>query len=190
MVIRAAANGPVIFALALANRQIVDARDPPPHQAMLVKFPIFVAVTPEPIAAVVVPFIGKAHGNAVVAPGPDLLDKAVVEFAGPFALKERNDFFAPLKKLGAVAPDAGKRVGERDFFRIARVPGILGQARLLGGGFSVKRGKGRAAHNGTLPEYEARGGLQTIARNYPYSETCETAPLTAAGTHCLHGGHF
>src|SRR5205807_8107031 len=74
----------------------------------------------------------------------------------------RNDFSAALKKLGAVALDAVERVGERDVFRIARVPGILGQARLVGGGFRGERGKGRAAHNGTLPEYETRGGLQQL----------------------------
>jgi hypothetical protein len=74
----AAAERPVVFALALFDKQIVDAGDAQTHQAMLVEFPVLVAVAAEPVAAVVVPLIGKAYGDAVRAKGPDLLDQAVV----------------------------------------------------------------------------------------------------------------
>ena len=46
--------------------------------------------------AVVVPFIGKAYGDAVLSKGPDLLDQAVVELTLPFAREECFDGVAAL----------------------------------------------------------------------------------------------
>src|SRR4029077_19832550 len=91
-----AAQRPVIFALALIDRQIVDAGDAQAHQALLVEFPVFVAVAAKPVAAVVVPFIGEAHSDAVLSKGPDLLDQSVVEFALPLARQEGSDRVAAL----------------------------------------------------------------------------------------------
>ena len=71
----------MIFALALLDRQIVDAGDAQAHQAVFVEFPVLVAIAAKPVAAIVMPFIGEAHGDAVVAEGPDFLDQAVVELA-------------------------------------------------------------------------------------------------------------
>jgi 2-keto-3-deoxy-L-rhamnonate aldolase RhmA len=87
----------VVFALALFDWQIVDAGDAQTHQAMLVEFPVLVAVAAEPVAAVVVPFIGKAYGDAVLSKGPDLLDQPVVEFMLPFACQKGFDSIAPSK---------------------------------------------------------------------------------------------
>jgi hypothetical protein len=39
----------MIFALTLFDWQIVDAGDPPTHQALLVEFPVFVAITAKPM---------------------------------------------------------------------------------------------------------------------------------------------
>ena len=58
---------PVILALTILDRKVVDAGDAQPHQAVLVEFPILVAVAAEPAPAVVVPFIGEPHRDAVVA---------------------------------------------------------------------------------------------------------------------------
>src|SRR4249920_3474677 len=80
-----AAERPMVLAVRLRQRQVVDAGDAHPHQAVLVELPIFVAVAAVPMAAVVVPLIGKSHGDAVFAKGPDFLDQPVVEFARPFA---------------------------------------------------------------------------------------------------------
>src|ERR1700730_12269906 len=85
VIVGAAAERPVVFALALFDRQIVDAGDAQTHQAMFVEFPVLDAIAAEPVAAVVVPLIGKAYGDAVLSIGPDLLDQAVIEFALPFA---------------------------------------------------------------------------------------------------------
>src|ERR1700739_3459035 len=89
MIVRAAAERPVIFAVGFGNRRIVDAGDPPAHQPFAVELPILVAVRAEPGAAVVMPFIGEADGDAIVGEGPQLLDQAIVELPVPFAGKER-----------------------------------------------------------------------------------------------------
>src|ERR1044072_681263 len=104
------AERPVIFAVLGPDRQIVDAGDTKPHQPVFVEFPVLVAITSKPAAAVVVPFIGEAHRDAVAVKGPDLLDQPIVEFAIPFADEEGFDRLAALKKLGAVAPAAVDRV--------------------------------------------------------------------------------
>src|SRR5215468_12528075 len=104
MIVGTAAERPVILAFALLNRQVVDAGDAQPHQAVLVELPVLVAVAAEPVAAVVVPLIGEAHGDAVVAVGPELLDQAVVELPIPLARQERLDGLAPLQELGAIPP--------------------------------------------------------------------------------------
>src|SRR2546423_12543814 len=104
MVIGPATEGPVELALVRANRQIIDAGDAQAHQAVLVEFPILVAIAAEPVAAVVMPLIGEAHGDAVVAEGPHFLDQPVVELAVPFAGEEGFDLLAALNELGAIAP--------------------------------------------------------------------------------------
>src|SRR5580704_11111411 len=71
----------------------------------------------------------------VVAKRPDFLDKAVLQFTTPLAYEECLNGLAPANELGAVAPDASHRIGKRYFGRIARVPGVLRQARLLRGRF-------------------------------------------------------
>jgi hypothetical protein len=81
MVIGAPAERPVIFSFALLDRKIVDTRDAQAHQAVVVEFPVLVAIAAEPIPALIVPFIGEAHRDAIGAEGPDLLDQPVVEFS-------------------------------------------------------------------------------------------------------------
>src|SRR3977135_2450496 len=131
MVVGATAERPVILSFALPDHKIIDARDAQAHQAMLVKFPVLVTVAAEPVAAVVMPFVSEAHRDAVVVKGPEFLDQAIVELAVPLARQERLDGVASLQELGAVPPETVDRVGLRDTRRIARVPGIFGEAGLL-----------------------------------------------------------
>src|SRR4029077_16956982 len=137
MIVGTPPERPVIFARALLDWQIVDAGDAPAHQAVLVEFPVLVAVAAEPGAAVVVPFIGEAHGDAVLAEGPDFLDQAVVELALPFARQERFDLRAAVQEFGAVASASVDRIGECDALRIARVPAMrtfwIAVSRVKGG---------------------------------------------------------
>src|ERR1700676_634761 len=137
---------PMIFALAFRNRQIVDAGDTQSHQAVFVEFPVLVAIAAKPMAAVVVPLVGKAHGYAVVAKRPELLDQPVVQFARPFTRQERLDGVASLQELGAVAPATIFGIGKRDPSGLASVPRVLGHARLLGRGFQAKGRQGRSVH--------------------------------------------
>src|SRR5476649_443898 len=146
MVVGPAAGRPVIFSLALFDRKVVDARDAQAHQTVLVEFPVLVAIAAEPVSAVVVPFVGKTHGDAVLTEGPDLFDEPVVEFARPLSREKRLDRFAALQELGAVAPAAVRRIGECDARGVAGVPGIFGHARLLGGSSGGKGRKRRTAH--------------------------------------------
>src|SRR5262245_26896600 len=146
MIIGAAAERPVILALALLDWKIVDAGDPQPHQSVLVELPVLVSIAAKPMPAVVVPFIGKSHRNAVLAKGPDLFDQTIVELAVPLARQEGFDGFTALQKLGAIAPAAVDRIGERDARGLAGVPGILGHARFLCGGLGGERGKRWSIH--------------------------------------------
>src|SRR5260221_8025822 len=106
MIVGPATGRPVILALAVRDAEIVDAGDAQPHQAVLVELPVLVAVAAIPVAAVVVPFIGEAHGDAVVAKRPDLFDQAVVQLLDPLAGQEGFDRLPALNELGAVAPAA------------------------------------------------------------------------------------
>jgi len=77
---------------------------------------------------------------------PHCLNQPIVELAIPFAREKRLDFLAAAHELGAIAPDAVDRISEGDAGRIARVPGILGEPRLLRGGLGIERGQRRAGH--------------------------------------------
>src|SRR5713226_808704 len=146
MIVQAATEGPVILALALLDRDIVDAGDAKPHQAVLVELPILVAVAAEPKPAIIVPLIGEAHGDAVSVEGPDFLDQPVIELAVPLARQERLNGLAPLQKFRAITPAAVDRVRERDARGIARIPCVFGHACLLLGGLGGEGWKRRAVH--------------------------------------------
>src|SRR5882672_183349 len=146
MIVGAAAEWPAIFALALLDWKIVDAGDPQPHQSVFVELPVLVSIAAEPVPAVVVPFIGKSHRNAVFAKGPHFFDQTIVELAVPLARQERFDGLAALQKLGTITPAAVDRICERDACGFAGVPGILGHARLLRSSLDGERGKRRSTH--------------------------------------------
>src|ERR1700730_15089387 len=101
MVVGATAERPVIFSFALPDRKIIDARDAQAHQAMLVEFPVLVAIAAEPMCAIIVPFIGKADGDTVRMEGPDFLDQPVVELAVPLSRQKGFDRLASLQEFGA-----------------------------------------------------------------------------------------
>src|SRR6478752_4717300 len=141
---------PVKPPVLLCNRHVVDRGLAPPHQAVLVELPLLVAVGAVPLAAGIVPFVLEAHSDAVFIKRPEVLDQAVVVLLLPFAGEERDDGFAPLKNLGAIAPAAVLGIGQRDAHRVARIPGILGHARLLRGGLTCEGWKRRARHDGLI----------------------------------------
>ncbi len=89
MLVGPAAERPVKFTIGGDDRQVVDARDPPPHQALIVELPVLVAVAAEPVAGIIAPLIGEPDRDAILAKGPNLLDQAIVEFARPLARAPR-----------------------------------------------------------------------------------------------------
>ena len=88
---------------------------------MLIEFPVLVAVAAKPAAAVIMPFVGEANRDAVLAEGPDFLDQAVVKLTAPLARQERFDGGAALKKLRAIAPATVGCVGKCDTSGVTRV---------------------------------------------------------------------
>ena len=103
MIIGAAPQRPVEFAFALADGQIIDAGKAVLHQAVFGELPVFIAIRAIPVAAVIVPFIGIAHGNTVFGKGPELLDQSIVQFAFPFPGQKRFDCGAPGKEIGTIS---------------------------------------------------------------------------------------
>src|SRR5262249_45224980 len=163
MIIRPATEWPVVFALTVFDREIIDAGDPPPHQAFRVELPILVSVAAKPVTGIIVPFIGKAHGDPIVAESPHLLNQSVIELAIPLAREERLDLLAPMNELGTVSRNAVGGIGESYAGRVAGIPGVLGKAGLLCRGF---RGKGRqrwTAHKLTPTSFERRTRTTTIS---------------------------
>jgi hypothetical protein len=106
MIVGAPARMPEIPSVCRGDRQVVDAGDPPAHEAVVIELPEFIAVRAEPLAAVVVPFVGEAHRHAVLAKPPQLLDEPVVELLIPFAGQELADGFPTVDELDAIAPFA------------------------------------------------------------------------------------
>src|SRR5215469_1492719 len=101
---------PVEFAVLLADRSVVDARVAAPHQTVLVKLPIFVAIGTKPVARVIMIFIGKAHGDAVASEGPQFLDQPVIELPLPFPREKGDDGGAALEDFRTVPPFAVERI--------------------------------------------------------------------------------
>src|ERR1700676_1386243 len=104
MLIRTAPWYPVVLALRLLDWKIIDGSQPQAHQPALIEFPILIAIRAKPISGVIVPFIGKAHGDTVPLECPKLFDQPIVQLFRPFASKKHDDIFPSLHKFRAVSP--------------------------------------------------------------------------------------
>jgi hypothetical protein len=117
----------------------------PTHQAVLVEFPVLVAVGAEPVPRIVVVFVREPDRDTIPRVCPQLLDEPVVELPIPFACQELDDVGPSLEDLAAVSPLAVDSVRQRNALGIAGVPRILGGADLLDRGLLRewrKRGTG------------------------------------------------
>jgi hypothetical protein len=70
------------------------------------------AKRPEPVARIVMPFIGEAKVDPIVLKRPKLLDQSVVQLPRPFALEKRDDLLSADNELGPVPPTALRAIGE------------------------------------------------------------------------------
>src|SRR5580693_124739 len=126
-------------ALGLLDRDIVDARLPPAHQAVLVELPQLVAVAAPPMAIRVVGLVLEPDRDPVLAECPQVLAQGVVELAIPLGGEELDDRGPPGKECVAVAPDRVLGVRARDALGVAGVPGVFGGLHLGQGAFPVER---------------------------------------------------
>ena len=74
MIVWAPAQSPAIFPLRFRDGKIIDARDTPTHKTVSIELPVFIAVGSKPISGIIVPLIGKAHGDTVVLARPQFFD--------------------------------------------------------------------------------------------------------------------
>src|SRR5437870_13857285 len=126
MAVRAPPDRPVVQAIALADRKVVDAGNAASHQAALVKLPILVTERPKPVAAVVMPLIGETYRDAVLAEAPQLFDQAVIQLAIPFTCQKGRNLFPVANELGTAPTLALQCVVKRYALGIADTPRILG----------------------------------------------------------------
>src|SRR5450830_154759 len=124
VVVGPAAQRPMEQALSRLDRQVVDAGKAALHQALGVELPVFIAIAAIPLARIVMPLVGKAHGQTFAGEGPQFLDQAVVQLAGPFALEELAGLLAPHREFGPVAPHRVLGVDLGHAGRVAGVPGV------------------------------------------------------------------
>src|SRR5260370_42425521 len=80
MVVRTTPERPTTFTICLRDRKIIDARVAAGHKAVLVEFPILIAVGAMPMIGIVVPFVCEAYRDAVPSERPQLLYEAIIQF--------------------------------------------------------------------------------------------------------------
>src|SRR5271154_744938 len=107
-------RGPVKAPVLLGDRDVVDAGFTATHQAVLVEFPLLVAVRAMPLSGIVMPLILKAHGDAIAVERPEIFDQTIVQLFRPFAGEKGDDRGATVKEFRAITPAAVLGVGERD----------------------------------------------------------------------------
>src|SRR5258706_543956 len=88
--------------------------------------------SPGTSAGLVMPLVLKPHADAVAVERPEILDQAIFVLLRPFAGEERDNRGAAFEKFRAVTPAAVLGIGQRYALGIARIPGVFGQAGLLG----------------------------------------------------------
>src|SRR5215813_9576657 len=102
MPIGTATRRPMILALRFLDRKVVDGGKPCGHEPVVIKLPVLIAIGAIPVTRVVVPLVSKAYCDAVPSERPQLLDEPVVQFLGPLARQESNDFVSSVDELRAV----------------------------------------------------------------------------------------
>ena len=73
-----------------------------------------VAVSPIPLAGLIMPLVFEAHGHPILAESPQFLLEAVPVLLRPLPSKERADLFAAIEKLCAIPPFRVFRMGKDD----------------------------------------------------------------------------
>src|SRR5581483_1224584 len=140
MSIWASTKWPMVFAFRLLDRQIINGCVSKPHQAVIIKLPVLIAVGAEPVSRVIVPFVGETHSDAIFVGSPKLFYQPVVEFFDPLTFQKLNDFFSSIRELGAIPPARISRIGQGDLLGITGIPSVFGQTNFLNRGVASERG--------------------------------------------------
>jgi len=139
MLIRSAAQRPPVLALRFRDRKVIDGRKPRGHETGIVELPVLIPVGPVPLTRIVVPFVSKAHRDAIPRERPQLLDEPIVQLLRPLARKKSDDLASSVEELRAVSSARIDRVGQRYFPGITTVPGVFSPSHLLYRAFARKR---------------------------------------------------
>lgn len=121
---------PPHLSVRFADSKVIDAGVAFAHQSVLVKLPVLISVRAKPFAGVVMPLIRKAHGDAIAAKRPELLDETVVKLGAPLLREEVDNLGAAVEEDISVAPRGVWSVGEGNFCGVARIPCVLCGAHL------------------------------------------------------------
>lgn len=98
---------------------------PDGHQALIVEFPIFIAVRTEPVSAIIVPFVSEPHGDSPIGERPELFDETIVELTCPFSLQKFHDLLPAIDELRTIPPAARRGIRHRNALGVPGVPGIF-----------------------------------------------------------------
>ena len=81
--------------IGFADPDIVDARMPFGHVALLVEQPIFVAMATPPLTGSIAALVDETNSDAIAAKRPELFNEAVIELSFPLGREETFDCLAP-----------------------------------------------------------------------------------------------
>lgn len=130
------------------DRDVVDAGMAYSHQALVIEFPVLVAVRSKPLLVVVSPFVCKPNGYPELGERPEFFDQTVLVFLFPFARQKLAYSIATGKDLTPVSPARIDGVRKGHLLGITSVPSILRHADFLNGRLVRERWKRRLGHGG------------------------------------------
>ena len=104
MVVGTPPKRPAVFPIDLQNGQVVDRSKSHGHQSIIVEFPVFIAVRAIPVTRIIAPLVSETYGDPVRGKRPHFLDESVIQFLGPLAREESDDFISSIDELRAVPP--------------------------------------------------------------------------------------
>lgn len=100
------ARVPMKLALLFLDGNIIDTGMTIFHEPILIKLPIFVTMSTEPISSFVVVFVAKSNSDAIVTVSPNLFDEAVTIFRLPLVGEKSCDFVTSVQELRSIAPNS------------------------------------------------------------------------------------
>ena len=88
MICRPRTGRPAKLARTLFNWNVIAARFSATHQALLIEFPLLVAVGAIPVVSAIMILVGKAGCDTIPVKRPDFLDQPIVVLCRPFAFQK------------------------------------------------------------------------------------------------------